>query len=46
MDEVRAGKAYEKGKRDWISTPFAHEIKKCGSVESWKGVRKREKRLD
>lgn len=27
---VRAGKAYEKGKRDWISTPFAREIKKCG----------------
>ena len=43
-DELRAGKAYKKGKRDWISTPFAQEIKKCGSGKSWEGALKRTKK--
>ena len=43
-DELRAGKAYKKGKRDWISTPFVQGIKKCGSGKSWKCVLKRTKK--
>jgi len=39
-----AEKAYKKGKIDWISTLLAQGIKKCGRVESWKGVQKRENR--